>query len=593
MSEILQDVEPWIAKAVYETITFDPQTILKVNRETHLAQVVKPPQIIGNQDKNNDGPRLFYLVISDGLNSIPVFCKRRKLDNIESGVLVRIPFKHWSISHTSLMQQYPRQNGSGSVYHCGPFCMVLYETELVFDIDHTRGDDEADARARRSNIRPRPCIETIACGGMGIAGSPVDVHSTIGVRRALIAIPSNSQRLRQVIDCFNYSLNQNDGGPEQIGRKFIPSPNLMVLARLDEYPTPKVVNALVHVNKMYEKQRSRQENEVTPTADMSKNGNTPTTTHQDVDVSGLMSPGTPLAYQRAHHAHSPHPIQGITAMLDDESVTGKNEKCGDESEQDKKSKKSLDTNNSKMASRKLSKKGVRDEVNGMATKYNRRAGRHVRKKKDRAASDSRENKQNIEDTSESVDLDAESDSHPLDTQPAQHVNVGEIEITMQTRQPTKSTSLSNSQEKNLNIAQEQENLSLETQLAQEFHSDNDETDREREEVFSDKPSVQEKAPNDCQKATSRTVGSGKLIPKQKQIGMPKKNIRSLASARPKISQKAATGGRRFRMTDLVRKRKPAKSDNSGQAVKKNKASNKKGGSEKRKPSFDILDWMKE
>ena len=612
MSTILRDVEPWIAKAVFEAITFDPQTISKLNRESHLAQVVKSPQIIDNQDNNgDDDARLFHLVISDGLNSIPVYVKmqRRKLDKIESGVLVRIPFKHWSISHTSLMRQYPRQNGRGSLYQSGPFCIVLYQTELIVDTKHTTGDDEADTRNLRSNNRPRPCIETIACGGMGIAGPPIDVHSTISIRRALIAIPSNFQRLRQIVDCFNYSLTQNDD-PKQVDKKFIPSPDLVVVARLDEYPTPKIIHALVEVNRMYEKEKSRLEMDATPTVSKSKMINTPKTTQQHVDVSGLMSPGTPLAYQTACHAQSPHPIQGITQMLDSYS-SDEDEKCGDESEQDETLKENLESDNGKRASRRLAKRGVRNEAERTPRNVNEKVGRHDEGEKDQVESQDREKEDTIEDISESVDIDDENDSHHLDTQPAQHVNIGEQVISNQTRNSSKATSIIESPERNSEIGHDHVNEHLETQPNHEFHLDNDESDQERVEgnrddshqmrdrVSSTKPSLQEKAPsdgkNEASKDGTQMTNLAELRKGTESImsGSSNGTFISLVSNKSKESQKPVTSGRRFRLADLVRKRKPAKDAKGGNVVKKKKFSKKKRDPEKKKSSFDILDWMKE
>ena len=477
MSETLQNTEPWIAKAVFEAVTFDPQTISKkLNRETHLAQVIQPPQIIDNQDDGND-PKLCHLVISDGLNSISVYVKiQPRTLNIVSGALVRIPFKHWSISYISLM-------GSSNNGLCkrGPFCLILYETELQFDTEHTRGDDQA---VTRYNSRCRPCIETIACEGMGIIGPPINVHSAIDIRRALKAIPSNAQRLRQIVDCFNYSL-QNDN-PNEVHKNFIPGPDLVVLACLDKYPESSIVHALVRVNRIFTRNRMmrpdspRQESDETPA--FNRIGSTPMTVHRSDDVSGLMSPGTPLGYQTVSEAQSPHPIQGISAMLNDGSSGDDNaEYCDDQFEENLKANGDGadgggETNVVESESQEIPEAPRKNKRNGNLQNI---------ENEDREEAQSLENNHAVESASfESVDFGSEDDSPPLNTQAPQNLNISNKESTNEDREEAQSLENNHAVENTIEsepISSENDSPPLNTQASQNLNISNIESTNEDQE----------------------------------------------------------------------------------------------------------------
>ena len=481
MSETLQSTEPWIAKAVFEAVTFDPQTISKkLNRETHLAQVIQPPQIIDNEDDGND-PKLCHLIISDGLNSISVYVKiQPRTLNIVSGALVRIPFKHWSISYISLM-------GSSNNGLCkrGPFCLILYETELQFDTEHTRGDDQA---VTRYNSRCRPCIETIACEGMGIIGPPINVHSAIDIRRALKAIPSNAQRLRQIVDCFNYSL-QNDN-PNEVHKNFIPGPDLVVLACLDKYPESSIVHALVRVNRIFTRNRMmrpdspRQESDETPA--FNRIGSTPMTVHRSDDVSGLMSPGTPLGYQTVSEAQSPHPIQGISAMLNDGSSGDDNaEYCDDQFEENLKANGDGadgggETNVVESESQEIPEAPRKNKRNGNLQNI---------ENEDREEAQSLENNHAVESASfESVDFGSEDDSPPLNTQAPQNLNISNKESTNEDREEAQSLENNHAVENTIEsepISSENDSPPLNTQASQNLNISNIEsTNEDREEAQS-------------------------------------------------------------------------------------------------------------
>ena len=702
MSETLQNTEPWIAKAVFEAVTFDPQTISKkLNRETHLAQVIQPPQIIDNQDDGND-PKLCHLVISDGLNSISVYVKiQPRTLNIVSGALVRIPFKHWSISYISLM-------GSSNNGLCkrGPFCLILYETELQFDTEHTRGDDQA---VTRYNSRCRPCIETIACEGMGIIGPPINVHSAIDIRRALKAIPSNAQRLRQIVDCFNYSL-QNDN-PNEVHKNFIPGPDLVVLACLDKYPESSIVHALVRVNRIFTRNRMmrpdspRQESDETPA--FNRIGSTPMTVHRSDDVSGLMSPGTPLGYQTVSEAQSPHPIQGISAMLNDGSSGDDNaEYCDDQFEENLKANGDGadgggETNVVESESQEIPEAPRKNKRNGNLQNIENEdreeaqslENNHAAEKAyepigseddspplDTQASQNlsisnmeitnkdREETQFIENNHAYEPIGSENDSPPLETQSPQKLSISNTEISedaiqcRETRKPIKKTSTTSPLESK--PANEGETQPLGTQSARESPSNNNlNNDGSLEEIngghlkIDERPSTKlsnkDKSARDSENEvslddnTSTTIPStivvrpveenliemqrtipnpaqfqktseakhdlegGNLVSEENSRGaietLKKANLANLqltskgrAEDKEKhasiASQKKTTlkpRGRSFRLTDLVRKRKPSETNgkDDGKIVKKKKVVKKK--TDKKSSVFEILDWMNE
>ena len=702
MSETLQNTEPWIAKAVFEAVTFDPQTISKkLNRETHLAQVIQPPQIIDNQDDGND-PKLCHLVISDGLNSISVYVKiQPRTLNIVSGALVRIPFKHWSISYISLM-------GSSNNGLCkrGPFCLILYETELQFDTEHTRGDDQA---VTRYNSRCRPCIETIACEGMGIIGPPINVHSAIDIRRALKAIPSNAQRLRQIVDCFNYSL-QNDN-PNEVHKNFIPGPDLVVLACLDKYPESSIVHALVRVNRIFTRNRMmrpdspRQESDETPA--FNRIGSTPMTVHRSDDVSGLMSPGTPLGYQTVSEAQSPHPIQGISAMLNDGSSGDDNaEYCDDQFEENLKANGDGadgggETNVVESESQEIPEAPRKNKRNGNLQNIENEdreeaqslENNHAAEKAyepigseddspplDTQASQNlsisnmeitnkdREETQFIENNHAYEPIGSENDSPPLETQSPQKLSISNTEISedaiqcRETRKPIKKTSTTSPLESK--PANEGETQPLGTQSARESPSNNNlNNDGSLEEIngghlkIDERPSTKlsnkDKSARDSENEvslddnTSTTIPStivvrpveenliemqrtipnpaqfqktseakhdlegGNLVSEENSRGaietLKKANLANLqltskgrAEDKEKhasiASQKKTTlkpRGRSFRLTDLVRKRKPSENNgkDDGKIVKKKKVVKKK--TDKKSSVFEILDWMNE
>ena len=291
MSDLLQKTKPWIAKTVFSTISFDPLALPKLDRKTNLAQVVQAPRAIGDTSASphtsntsiNDpctSPgvstrsrtalntnHLCHFILSDGTHSISVFCQKQldELKHITIGSLVRIRSNYWSISLTTLIRQYTCPNASTSattrLFHAddfghGPFCVVLHNDALSYNPLHTIFDEcTATTSSNGTRVRANSCIESIGCEGMGIIGPPIDVHSAVDVRRALRAIPSTRYRLKQIIDCFNYTLGKNGNGHGNsvpvgpIKTRCIPTPKKIQIGCFDEYPNKATIKLLVKIDK--------------------------------------------------------------------------------------------------------------------------------------------------------------------------------------------------------------------------------------------------------------------------------------------------------------------------------------------------------
>jgi hypothetical protein len=266
MSDILENIQPWIATVVFEAITFEPHhdddhsslPQKKQDRKSHLAQVLQPPQpIVPNKGKNK--LQLSLLFLSDGKNSIAAYIpSSMEARTLAKGSLVRLRCKHWSVSLTCFM-------GHGERISRDDFCLVFHKTELKYDSHRVMLDDDAsdDGTGQKSENRTcssssrssRPCIECIGCEGMGIVGEPMDVHSDLDVRRALVAIPNSLQRCRQIIDCLNYTL-QRDAKDRMEGifpARYVPcGGDLIPLASFDLYPNRKCMKILSDLDEYFE-----------------------------------------------------------------------------------------------------------------------------------------------------------------------------------------------------------------------------------------------------------------------------------------------------------------------------------------------------
>jgi hypothetical protein len=319
MSDVLGNIKPWIASVVFDALTFDPDDRCssrhdhnntscnddnnslhhhahnkKQDRKTHLAQVLRPPQPVIN---NNKDKTLYRLFLSDGSHYIAAYIPNLT-DNTTSlakGSLVRLRCKHWTVSLTCLMGHYEeeptnhekemepleRNNRKSPPRHRPPrrdddlFCLVLYKEELKYSSHWVMLDDDDDESSNETMQKSsgcgaittttsssisssRPCIECIGCEGMGIVGTPMDVHLDLDVRRALVAIPSRFQQCSQIIHCLNYTL-ERDGKDDGAGAaaaaagdamegifptRYIPCGDLVSLASFELYPNKQCMKIL-------------------------------------------------------------------------------------------------------------------------------------------------------------------------------------------------------------------------------------------------------------------------------------------------------------------------------------------------------------
>jgi len=305
MSDIIGNIQPWIASVVFHAITFDPNEgnddnndntkKQKLDRKTQLAQILQPPQPIIH-DTTDQGQVLYYrLYLSDGTHYIAAYIPSTethdcqiKIQSLVKGSLVRLRCKHWCVSLTYLMghdssshckgmmMRNHNLRGGGGGDDLDSFCLVLYNQELNYCPERVILDDMSpDAMKKKtesnggtgisSRSSNRPCIECIGCEGMGIVGAPMDVHSDVDVRRALVAIPSSIQRCRQIIDCLNYSLKtdameekkkERGQGTSIMQRTFptryIPSGDLISLASFDLYPNKQCMKILSDLDDCFE-----------------------------------------------------------------------------------------------------------------------------------------------------------------------------------------------------------------------------------------------------------------------------------------------------------------------------------------------------
>ncbi|GFH61540.1 predicted protein [Chaetoceros tenuissimus] len=256
MSETLLNTLPWIASAICTSLTFDQlssESPPKFKRKSHLAMVVQPPRIIDEQFSKSPSKRsridpnrkkLHHIIISDGTCKISMYYLKKEHDlDLSSGEMIQVNSGHWTVSLTKLMTHAQNLHQYGIDSNKEPICFVLYEKQLDFNI--SRVDLEQD----ESSPRRVGCIKRVANQGAK-HGTLVFAHEFIDVKQALLAIPSPLQRYRQIVRCFNYSLNGQDD------QNMIPSPEIVCLVRKDNYPDEHSIKAMCKIEKAFEKRNS-------------------------------------------------------------------------------------------------------------------------------------------------------------------------------------------------------------------------------------------------------------------------------------------------------------------------------------------------
>ena len=354
MSAILESIEPWIAKAVFATVTFDPEhpnentdatvSAPKIDRTSKLAQVMSPPKIVGDAIHN-----ICHLNVSDGTHSISLYVKKTLNElNLAKGSLVRIRSRHWTISHACFIRQYPEAESGQGFYHSlpffeqRPFCIVLFDQPLSCNPEHALVDDNSnvnDNTNTNSSVgiieeTAHQCIESLGCEGMGIVGSPIDVHSAIDVRRALKAIPTTKYRIQQITNCFNFTLNNY---PKSRLENMTPAPDPIGVGCFeDEYPNKRTVNLLVDISSTFDKSFGIQADadaDATHGHDHDPGSPDPFPSQRMLDDSSTPYPKTvdrriTENITSNRQTPSPHPISSITAMLGADSDSSDDEGIG-------------------------------------------------------------------------------------------------------------------------------------------------------------------------------------------------------------------------------------------------------------------------
>lgn len=257
MSETLLNTLPWIASAICTSLTFDQlssESPPKFKRKSHLAMVVQPPRVIDEQFSKSPSKRsridpnrkkLHHIIISDGTCKISMYYLKKEHDlDLSSGEMIQVNSGHWTVSLTKLMTHAQNLQQYGIDANDEPICFVLYEKQLDFNI--SRVELEQD----ESSPRRVGCIKRVANQGAK-HGTLVFAHEFIDVKQALLAIPSQLQRYRQIVRCFNYSLNGQDDQ-----NNMIPSPEIVCLVRKDNYPEKHSIKAMHQIEQTFEKRNS-------------------------------------------------------------------------------------------------------------------------------------------------------------------------------------------------------------------------------------------------------------------------------------------------------------------------------------------------
>ena len=256
MSETLLNTLPWIASAICTSLTFDQlssESPPKFKRKSHLAMVVQPPRVIEEQFSKSPNKRsridpnrkkLHHIIISDGTCKISMYYLKKEHDlDLSSGEMIQVNSGHWTVSLTNLMTHFQNLQKYEIDPNDEPICFVLYEKQLDFNI--SRVELELD----ESSPRRVGCIKRVTNQGAK-HGTLVFAHEFIDVKQALLAIPSQLQRYRQIVRCFNYSLNGQDD------QNMIPSPEIVCLVRKDLYPEKHSIKAMHQIEQTFEKRNT-------------------------------------------------------------------------------------------------------------------------------------------------------------------------------------------------------------------------------------------------------------------------------------------------------------------------------------------------